>query len=119
MSAVFQMALAKTVSEAGDTSTDSFRRPVQESRTVRSHMSFLDRMEVDARNKRIDKMAADMRQDETRRHLMDKETRSRLSKTDSGASLGGCTGPRIVNHNQKKLYEGHHDRTVNWGPLDM
>jgi len=120
MSATFQMALAKQVSEkSADTSTDAFRRPLQESRTQRSHMTFLDRMEVDARNKRIDKMAADMRQDEVRRHMMDKETRSRLSKNGSGASLYGGTGPRIVHHNHKKHYEGHHDKNLNWAPLDF
>eukprot|EP00397_Hematodinium_sp_SG-2012_P064092 GEMP01089857.1.p1 GENE.GEMP01089857.1~~GEMP01089857.1.p1 ORF type:complete len:116 (+),score=14.38 GEMP01089857.1:111-458(+) len=115
MSAAFQMALAKTVSQQ-KSSSEVCRRPVQESRHFRGHLTFLERMEVDSRNKRIDKMTANMRTDEICRHRMDKETRSRLQKDFSGKLV---PGPRVARHDSKKHYEGHHDKEMCWGPLDM
>ncbi|CAD7936490.1 unnamed protein product [Amoebophrya sp. A120] len=110
MSVSFQVAVAKSYEIA-----DVDREAMVESKTSRNKMSFMQRMEADSYNKRVNTQLSDMRRNDYLKSRVDKIA---LEKTATRNAVSMSTrGPTIVTHKKNKLHEGKEKQS--WGPLDM
>ncbi len=90
------------------------RDAMMESKVQRGKLSFMQRMEADSHNKRINGQLSEMRRDDLLKSRVDKIA---INKTRPQQPIKE-TGPIIVTHNNKKIFEGH-GKKKEWGPLDM
>lgn len=111
MSASFQVAVAKSY-ELEPVARDA----MHDAKASRGKMSFLQRMEADSYNKRVNGQLSDMRRDEGLKERVDKIALEKTATRLQGVQ--GTRGPKIVTHAQAKFKEGH-AKKQNWGPLDM
>mmetsp|Transcript_2523 Transcript_2523/g.5868 ORF Transcript_2523/g.5868 Transcript_2523/m.5868 type:complete len:112 (+) Transcript_2523:137-472(+) len=110
MSAAFQVAVAKSY-EIADVNRDA----MVEAKTNRSKMSFIQRMEADSYNKRVNGQLSDMRRHDDLKHRVDKIALEKTATRNKG--VVGTRGPTIVTHKKNKWQEGKEKQQ--WAPLDM
>lgn len=110
MSTSFQVAVAKSYDVV-----DVRRDAMLDSKIQRGKLSFMQRMEADSHNKRINGQLSEMRRDETLKARVDKIA---INKTRPSKESTKPTGPTIVTHSYKKVFEGH-SKKQEWAPLDM
>jgi len=107
--------LANTESRPGSTGSagsSSFeRRQLAEARRKRGTMNFLERMEADSDCKQAFGQVCDMRQNDQQRKALDK-------MIVNGRPQPETTGPKVVTHSGKNLFQGH-DKKMEWGPLEF
>lgn len=96
-----------------DTKAPMEKRNTQ--RAIRGHMSFMNRMETDVRQKQFQKMTNDLRKDPAF-EVVSKQTKLRQQQ-QRALTPNPEDGPRVVVHQVKKEFEGH-SRKLQWGPLD-
>merc|ERR1719230_876220 len=97
----------KVVAASGEGKQDSARRggssyeqgKLRDERRLRGSLSFLDRMETDAKNKEAFTQVSTMRKNPMHKDALDRA----VNKMRPAKEL---TGPKVVTHGSKILYEG-------------
>jgi len=111
MSVSFQVAVAKSYDPH-----EVKRDVMADAKINRAKMSFMQRMEADSYNKKINCQLSDMRRDDMLKARVDKIALEKTTSRNKGVSP--TRGPKIVTHGKKKIFEGHGKKS-DWGPLDL
>ena len=70
--------------------------------------------ESDSYNRKVNNQLSDMRRDDTLKQRVDKIARDKCSTRNKPLN---STGPTIVKHEEKKIFEGH-GKKGSWAPLE-
>ena len=120
MSAAFQVAVAKGYKPKGVSTAN-----LTDAKINRSKMTFQQRMEADAYNKKINGQLSDMRaSSDLLKTRVDKIARDKTRPDRdprviaAKKSATGLEPPKIVVHDNKKISETH-NKKQQWGPMEM